>query len=141
MKKSITVIPATKNKFTFRIPESKLEIPRELGYENREVILGIRPEDVYDNQNKEMMAKWDQFSRLDITAEISELLGGETNVYTTVDGDQVVAAVPCRDDIAPGQPFKLWLDFDHIHLFDPDTEEVINENSKHAFTDDDDLDI
>ena len=131
----------TKNKFTFRIPESKLEIPRELGYENREVILGIRPEDVYDNQNKEMMDKWDSFSRLDITAEISELLGGETNVYTTVDGDQVVAAVPCRDDIAPGQPFKLWLDFDHIHLFDPDTELVINENSQHAFVEDTDLDI
>ena len=88
-----------------------------------------------------MMDKWDAFSRLDITAEISELLGGETNVYTTVDGDQLIAAVPCRDDIAPGKPFKLWLDFDHIHLFDPDTELVINENSQHAFIEDDDLDI
>lgn len=131
----------TKNKFTFRIPEEKLTIPRELGYENREVVLGIRPEDIYDNQNPEMAAKWNPYSMLDITAEISELLGGETNIYTTVDGDQVVAAVPCRADIAPGQPFKLWMDFDHIHLFDPDTELIINENSQHAFVEDDDLDI
>jgi multiple sugar transport system ATP-binding protein len=131
----------TKNKFTFRMPEAKLEIARELGYENREVVLGIRPEDIYDNQNPEMAAKWNPYSMLDITAEISELLGGETNIYTTVDGDQVVASVPCRADIAPGQPFKLWMDFDHAHLFDPDTELIINEHSQHAFVEDDDLDI
>ena len=81
---------------------------------------------------------------VDITVEISELLGAETNIYTDVDGDPLIAAVPSRDDLAPGQPLKLWFDMNHCHLFDADTEMLITEDSKAKtddLDDDDDLDI
>lgn len=133
---------SAKENYKFKLPEEKIAAARKLGYENREVILGIRPEDIYDDQNKEMMAKYPQ-ATLDVTVEISELLGAETNIYTSIDGDAIIAAVPSRDDLAPGQPFKITLDLDHVHLFDVDTELVINENSNPAIvaSEDDGFDL
>ncbi len=132
---------SSKGNYKFRLPEERIKAARTLGYENRDIILGIRPEDIYDEQNKEMMAKYPH-AILDITVEISELLGAETNIYTAIDGDPVIAAVPSRDDLAPGQPLKLVLDLDHVHLFDEDTEMIINENSQPALAKaDDDFDL
>ena len=128
---------SSKGNYTIKLPESKLALPRELGYENRDVILGIRPEDVYDNLNKEMMEKYPQ-GVVDITVEISELLGAETNIYTSIDGDAIIAAVPSRDDLAPGQPLKLVFNLDAVHLFDEDTEMIINESSKPKKAEDED---
>jgi len=130
-----------KGNYTIRIPEGKLRVPRELGYENRDVILGIRPEDIYDNQKPEMFEAWPQ-GTIDITVELSELLGAETNIYTNIDGDPIIAAVPSRADLAPGQPLKLVIDLNHIHFFDEDTENIINENSARAQDkEDDEFDI
>ncbi|MGM9969731.1 MAG: ABC transporter ATP-binding protein [Anaeroplasma sp.] len=135
------VFVSSKGNYKIKLPESKVALPRELGYENRDIILGIRPEDIYDDQNKEMMAKWSQ-GIVDITVEMSELLGAETNIYTAIDGDSIIAAVPSRDDLAPGQPLKLVLDLDHVHLFDEDTECIINESSRPAHkAEDDDLSL
>ena len=129
---------SSKGNYAIRIPEGKLKYARELGYENREIIFGIRPEDIYDEQNPVMMQAYPG-SIVDITVEISELLGAETNIYTSIDGDPIIAAVPSRDDLAPGQPLKLVMDLNHCHLFDADTEEIINENTKPVSHDD--LDI
>jgi multiple sugar transport system ATP-binding protein len=117
----------SKENYSLKLPEGKLKIARELGYENRDIILGIRPEDIYDDQNPEMFQVWPQ-GVVDITVEMSEMLGAETNIYTYLDGDAVIASVHSRDDLAPDQPLKLVLDLNHIHLFDEETEEVIDEN-------------
>ena len=98
-------------------------------------------EDIYDNQNPAMFEAWPQ-GVVDITVELSELLGAETNIYSNIDGDPIIAAVPSRDDLAPGQPLKLVFDLNHVHFFDEDTEKIINENSDRAQAkSDDDLDI
>ena len=133
---------SSKGNFVIKVPEGKLKVPRELGYENKDIILGIRPEDIYDNQTPLMMQAWPG-AVLDITVELSELLGAETNIYTQVDGDNIIASVSSRDDLAPGQPFKLVFDMNHVHFFDEDTELIINEKSAHAKAkdDDDDFDI
>lgn len=125
------VFVSSKGNYQIKIPEGKLKYARELGYENNDIIFGIRPEDIYDDQNQVMMQAYPG-SIIDITVEMSELLGAETNIYTSVDGDPIIAAVPSRDDLAPGQPLKLVMDLNHCHLFDADTEEIINENSKPA---------
>ena len=129
----------SKGNYTIRIPEGKTEVPFELGYANRDVILGIRPEDVYDDKSKVMMEAWPG-GIVDITVELSELLGAESNIYTDIDGDPIIAAVPSRDDLAPGQPLKLVLDLNHIHFFDEDTELLITKDSAHAQNKDDDED-
>ena len=131
---------SSKGNYTIRIPEGKLKVAREKGYENREIIFGIRPEDVYDEQNELMKTVWAN-ACVDITVEISELLGAETNIYTSVDGDPIIAAVPSRDDLTPGQPLKLWFDMNHCHLFDADSEELISEKSEMKKDSDDDFDI
>ena len=117
---------SSKGNHVIRIPEENLTAARELGYENREVILGIRPEDIYDEQNPQLMKSAPE-QVVDITVELSELLGAETNIYTSVDGDAIIAAVPSRDDLAPGQPLKLVFDLSQAHLFDADTEEIIKQ--------------
>jgi len=132
---------SSKGNYKIRIPEAKLKVAREKGYENRDIIFGIRPEDIYDEQNELMKKVWANAS-VDVTVEISELLGAETNIYTDVDGDPIIAAVPSRDDLAPGQPLKLWFDMNHCHLFDADTEMRICEDSAvKADNDDEDEDF
>ena len=129
---------SSKENYKIRIPESKLKVAREKGYENRDIIFGIRPEDVYDEQNELIKTVWAN-AMVDITVEISELLGAETNIYTDVDGDPLIAAVPSRDDLAPGQQLKLWFDMNHCHLFDADTELLISEDSAVKTDDEEEL--
>ena len=113
---------SSKGNYKIRIPEEKLTEAREKGYENREIIFGIRPEDITDK--KVVIDAYPQ-SVVDVTVELSELLGAETNIYTSVDGDAIIASVNARDDLAPGQPLKLAFNMHHCHLFDADTEEII----------------
>ena len=131
---------SSKGNYKIRIPEGKLKVAREKGYENRDIIFGIRPEDVYDEQNELMKVVWAN-AMVDITVEMSELLGAETNIYADVDGDPIIAAVPSRDDLALGQPLKLWFDMNHCHLFDADTEMRICEDSAVKSDEDEDEDF
>ena len=59
---------------------------------------------------------------VDITVEISELLGAETNIYTSMDGNSIIAAVPSRDDLVLGQSLALAINVKKAHLFDVETE-------------------
>ena len=113
---------SSKGNYKIRIPEEKLTEARERGYENREIIFGIRPEDITDK--KAVIEAYPQ-SVVDVTVELSELLGAETNIYTSIDGDAIIASVNARDDLAPGQPLKLAFNMHHCHLFDAETEEII----------------
>ncbi len=113
---------SSKGNYKIRIPEEKLTEAREKGYENREIIFGIRPEDITD---KKAVIEAYPDSVVDVTVELSELLGAETNIYTSVDGDAIIASVTARDDLAPGQPLKLAFNMHHCHLFDAETEEII----------------
>jgi len=110
-----------------QLPKGKVEVALEKGYADKELILGIRPEDIYDEQNKLMFETWPN-GVVNIKVEMSELLGAETNIYTSIDGDGVIGAVPSRDDLVQGQDLKLVFDLNHVHLFDLDTELAITED-------------
>lgn len=106
----------------FRIPEGKFNTLKEKGYNEKEVIFGIRPEDIHDE-----LIVADTYAEAKYTAEIevAELLGHESILYTTLAGQQLVAKVDARSDIRMGDKLELALDMNKCHFFNVETEEVI----------------
>jgi multiple sugar transport system ATP-binding protein len=101
------------------VPSAKAAVALEQGYANKPVILGIRPEDISDDFEK---IQANPNCVVDIKVELSELLGSNTNIYTNVDNDAIIASVDSRDDLHRGSPLKLVFDMEHCHLFDVETE-------------------
>ncbi len=105
-----------------QIPEGKMSLVKEKNYIDKEIILGIRPEDIHDS---EVVLNTYADSIIDVIVDVSELLGAETNIYASIGEDSIIASVPARDDLAKGSSIRLALDMNHCHLFDVETEEAL----------------
>ncbi len=102
-----------------RIPEGRMKALREQGYINKEVILGVRPEDFHDEP---AFIEASQGTKVTIQVEVAELMGAETMVYSEINGQSFVARVDARTEIKPGQQMELALDINKFHFFDAKTE-------------------
>ncbi|MBD1383383.1 TOBE domain-containing protein, partial [Metabacillus arenae] len=100
------------------VPEGKMKFLREQGYVNKELILGIRPEDFH---NEQVFIDSSRGTKVDATIEVAELMGAETMLYSQVNGQVFVARVDSRTDIQPGQKLELALDMNKAHFFDNET--------------------
>ena len=83
---------------TIEVPQGKVELIKEKGYLNKEIYLGIRPEDIHDDSEPILFETYPN-AVVTCKVKISELLGSETNIYTEVSGDAVIASVPSRSDL------------------------------------------
>lgn len=100
------------------LPEGKLEILRENGFIGKEVVLGIRPEDIHTNP---IVMETYPDATLTVETTLTELLGAETNVYFLLEGQNVIANVePYAYKI--GEEVKLAFDMNKSHFFDPETQ-------------------
>ncbi|MBK5143621.1 ABC transporter ATP-binding protein [Budviciaceae bacterium BWR-B9] len=101
------------------IPEDKYNALTAKNYQRRGVIMGIRPEDIFNSEQTEQ----------DIAATISvaELTGAEFMLYCTVGGHELVVRADAKNDRHAGQHISLNFDMDKCHFFDPDSEEVIQQ--------------
>ncbi|TCT23642.1 carbohydrate ABC transporter ATP-binding protein (CUT1 family) [Melghiribacillus thermohalophilus] len=104
------------------IPEGKMKTLRENGYVNKEVILGIRPEDIHDEP---VFLESSEGSKITAKIEVAELMGSESFLYSTLEGQEFIARVDSRSDVQGGQTIELAFDMNKCHFFDKDTEERI----------------
>ena len=125
------------DKVVARLGENKVELPESLiakltdqSYIGKEVTLGIRPDDIHDEQ---VFIEAHPESRVKAHVELLEKLGYETLVYLEMDAfiqeqaDNPVARVNPRSTIMAGDDVVLAFDPNRIHLFDKDTEVSILE--------------
>ena len=105
---------------TLVVPDDKYEILRQNGLAGKEVILGIRPEDIHDEQ---VVMDTYPGAVLDIIVDVAELLGSETNIYTSINGNNVCASINARTGVRIGDKMKLALDMNKCHFFNPETEQ------------------
>jgi multiple sugar transport system ATP-binding protein len=104
-----------------KVPQGKVDALKEKGYLNKEIYLGIRPEDIHDDQEPILFETYPD-AVVDCKVRISELLGADTNIYTEVGGCQVIASVGSRSDLTFDSEIKLVFDMNKCHFFDVDTE-------------------
>ena len=115
------VFVAKENDAELVVPEFQLSRVKEAGLIGKEIVLGIRPEHISDDE--ELFAKYG--SVLDLTVDVAELLGASTNIYTAVSGCNVCAVVKPRNDLKMGQSIKLAFDMSKCHFFDIETEKCL----------------
>ncbi|KMY45484.1 sugar ABC transporter ATP-binding protein [Bacillus sp. FJAT-27916] len=101
------------------IPEGKLSYLRAQGYINKDIILGIRPEDIHDEP---VFIDASPATSIKCQIEVAELMGAETMLYTSIEGQSIVARIDSRSDIKPMDTLQLGLDMNKAHFFDKETE-------------------
>ncbi len=104
-------LPATKNK------DGALD-----AYVGKDIIMGIRPEDVH-NEADLIAANPDGVIEADV--EVTELMGAETYLYMNCEGQAINARVSPTNTARPGDHITIAFETQKIHLFDKDTELTI----------------
>ncbi len=106
------------------LPEGQHKLLKEKGYFSKEVIMGIRPEDI----SASILAE-EAYPEAQIEAEVtvSELLGAETMLYLKAGDAELVSRVEARDFRQPGEKITVTLNLNKAHFFDKDTEVRITE--------------
>lgn len=99
------------------IPQNKLEALIAQGHERKAVIMGIRPEDIYpEDQNDNSVS-----ARI----SVAELTGAEFMLYTTVGGHELVVRAGAINDYTAGENIIIHFDMAKCHFFDAETEIAI----------------
>ena len=120
--KSGSEVTLTFDGHTIALPAEKGKVLEETGYNGKTVTLGIRPEDLHDD---EAYLAASPKSVIDATIRVYEMLGAEVYLYFDVNEANCTARVNPRTSARPGDTVKLALDLSKIHVFDKDTEHVI----------------
>jgi multiple sugar transport system ATP-binding protein len=106
--------------FKVRLPEAKVEAARP--YEEKPVILGIRPEDIHD---PDYVPARVGAETVPAHVEITELMGNEVFLNLTTDKLEYVARVDPRTSAKMGKDMQVVLNIDNLHLFDAESEKAI----------------
>ena len=92
------------------------------GHVGKEVIFGIRPEDVQDTATA---AAPEPDHTVEVKVEVSEPMGAETFLYLHTGATSFIARVRPTDRFEVGQRVKVTFKVEAAHLFDAATEQVL----------------
>ena len=110
------------NKYQLKLPQEKFELIEKQGYINKEIILGVRPEDIYDDSDS--LTKYKD-SSVDIKVDVAELLGASTYIHFNLDENNICAVVKPRTDLKLNDELRLAMDLNKCHVFDVETKMCI----------------
>ena len=130
------------DRFSVKLPAGKAASMKEKGYVGKKVIMGIRPEDIFESEH-ELAAHPD--TQIEVKINGYELLGSEVllyfnllnekpgevlrqhtdDAYANVKKVQWSAKVSAATEARYGNTVTVALDPDKIHIFDKDTEQAI----------------
>jgi multiple sugar transport system ATP-binding protein len=104
---------------SFPVPEGRAD--RYRPHMGKLLLFGLRPEHMTEVRGEER----GQGRDFTVTLDVVEPMGMETMVFFTIQGSEICARVAPESAVGPGQPMRLHANLDHMHLIDPDTEQVL----------------
>ncbi|MBO5460893.1 MAG: sn-glycerol-3-phosphate ABC transporter ATP-binding protein UgpC [Ruminococcus sp.] len=113
-------VTATVGQYVLKVPAAKAEALK--AYNGKTVVLGIRPENVYDDP--EFIAAHKD-SVIESKIKVYELLGAEVFLYFDIEGTQMTARVNPATTLRTGDAATFALDMEKTHFFDKETELTI----------------
>ncbi len=112
----------TFGKNSLKLPAEKVDNPDLKPYIGEEVIVGIRPECIHDEE-RYLTAMPE--SVIETYVEVTELMGAEIYLYLVTDEQTLTARVSSRSTARSGDTIKVAMEVSRMHIFDKDTEKCI----------------
>jgi multiple sugar transport system ATP-binding protein len=109
-----------KNKL--RVPEGKAKAIIDGDFIGKEVVLGIRPEDLRDEP---AFIETSPNSPIECNVEVTEMLGAEVFLYIKIEDKTFTARVDPRSKAIAGDKISIAIDTNKMHIFNKDTELTI----------------
>ena len=109
-------------KYKIKLPADKNKKDCLVPYVDKEVIMGIRPENVHNEED--LIAAYKD-GIVEANVEVTELMGAETYLYMNCEGQASNARVAPTNTAKPGDKIQIAIEPEKIHLFDKDTEITI----------------
>ncbi len=93
-------------------------------YIGKDVILGVRPDDIHDEQ---IFIESSPDTVIEGYVDVLEKLGSENLLYLNIDGKEgyTIARVDPRSSVEVNTTVKFAIDVKHIHIFDAETQQTM----------------
>lgn len=117
------------SEFFVNMGKDKIAVPKEKeadgkleGYIGKEVIMGIRPENI--KEDEEFLSKPD-VNKIEAKVEVCELMGSEVYLYLDYEGNKITARVSANFSAKAGETVTVGFRASKIHLFDSESQLAI----------------
>ncbi|MBO5287437.1 MAG: sn-glycerol-3-phosphate ABC transporter ATP-binding protein UgpC [Clostridia bacterium] len=107
---------------SLRLPDEKASNPALAEYVGKEVVVGIRPECIHD---EEIHIERLPDSVIEVDVDVTELMGAEIYLYLSVGEQNMTARVSSRSQARAGDKVKVAIEVERVHIFDKDTQKFI----------------
>jgi len=107
------------DKITLPIPPARTD--RYAPYKGREMVLGVRPEHMFDLHGDDKPG----WARMDAPVDVVEPMGMETMVHFFIDGIPLCARCEPQTAAAPGEILPLTVDLNQMHLIEAGSGRVV----------------
>lgn len=113
--------------FVFNCESFKFVVPKGLdrmleSYIGKEVVFGLRPEDIWDTNSSEWIKEKTAFESV---VDYREIIGSETFMYVHVGDTPLITRVGGLCDAVAGSVFKIVFRLENLHFFDPTNQKAI----------------
>ncbi len=105
------------NTFAIKLPPRMIDYM--IIYDNKEVVLGIRPEDLSIAEDN------DQVNTVKVYLELTEMTGADCYLYGKIGNKKIIATVSSNNKIPSDAICTLKINTEKIHLFDKNNERLI----------------
>lgn len=91
-------------------------------YVDKEIVFGIRPENIYD---KLFASGATPDNTLSALCDVLETMGSENYLYLSTNKHTMIAVVDASNKPAMGSMVEIVFDMEKVHFFDPSTEKTV----------------
>lgn len=106
--------------YGLKLPK-RMEEPLSL-YTEKEVVLGIRPEDLH---TEHFFYNKDKDNIIELYVDIAEMTGSDYYLYGLIGDEKIIANVSANSQVKSDTKCKLAVDTEKIHIFDKISEKLI----------------